>query len=228
MEDYHKINGLYKRHKEGPNRGRFIMGEWAQPEFGYLAKNQWDFTEKVDGTNIKVGYDLDPEHLDRVEFGGRTSRAVIPDPLMEHLESTFTTELFKRAGLSNITLYGEGYGPGIQKGGDNYGESVSFVLFDVRIGRWWLKREDVNEIAESLGIDSVPVIGQGTLQDAIDIVSTGFMFNDKGAVVRYGNGTLTSKWGNFDAEGIVARPVVPMFDRGGKRIIAKIKKVDFR
>lgn len=38
---------------------------------------------------------------------------------------------------------------------------------------------------------------------------------------------FTSTWGDFIAEGIVARPEVELFDRMGQRIITKIKYNDF-
>lgn len=230
MEEYHKIQTLFKRHTDGKKKGKMIRGAWTTPELEYLARNPWEFTEKIDGTNIRIGYDLDPDHLDMVEFAGRSDNAVIPKPLMEVLEARFTPALFKSAGLNNIILFGEGYGPKIQNGGlYTGGERVhDFVLFDVKIGRWWLSRKDVKDIADKLGIDAVPLVGTGTLYDAIDIVSTGVTFTDTGSIMRWGSGTLSSRWGNFDAEGIVARPVVPMFDRKGERIITKIKKVDFK
>lgn len=239
METYHKIQTLFKRNA----KGKMIRGDWTTPELEYLANNQWEFTEKVDGTNIRI-------HLARLEdcimsyFGGRTDKAVIPPVLLERLRNLFPAHLTKampgereqkmmdwmdKHNLSHVTLFGEGYGPKIQKVGHLYGlDHQDFVLFDVRVGDFWLDREAVNSTAKALGISSVPVVGTGTLQDAIDIVSTGITFGDKGEIHRWGNGTLSSRWGNFDAEGIVARPVVPMFDRKGDRIITKIKAVDFK
>lgn len=231
MQEYHKINALFKRHTEGKQKGKLILGDWSVPEFGYLSKNQWEFTEKVDGTNIRVLWAPSTSGPGSVHFAGRTDRATIPAPLLAYLEATFTPELFKAAGYeATMVLYGEGYGPKIQSGGKyTGGEDVhSFVLFDVKIGDWWLMRKDVDDIAAKLGIDSVPTIGYGTLQDAIDIVSSGITFNETGAVQRWGSGTLYSRWGNFAAEGIVARPTVPLFNRKGERIITKIKAVDFK
>jgi len=234
METYHKIQTLFKRHLDGPKKGKMIRGEWTTPELEYLADNEWEFTEKVDGTNIRIGYSGLPTcatptspWYKAVEFAGRTDNAVLPKPLLEFLTEHFTSERFDNAGLGNIVLFGEGYGPKIQNGG-NYRADQSFVLFDVKIGDWWLNRESVDDVASKLGIESVPVIGHGTLQDAIDIVSSGITFNKQGAVVRWGSGGLKSRWGNFEAEGIVARPKVAMFDRKGQRIITKIKAVDFR
>lgn len=37
-----------------------------------------------------------------------------------------------------------------------------------------------------------------------------------------------SKWGKFEAEGIVARPLVELRDRAGHRIITKLKHKDFK
>jgi hypothetical protein len=214
MTEYHKINAIFKRYMDGPQKGRLIEGDWASPEFGYLADNQWEFTEKVDGTNIRIEF-----HNNGLEFKGRTDNASIPTPLMAHLEKTFVLEdmlpHFDLGNSTEVTLYGEGYGPKIQNGG-LYRQDVSFVIFDVKIGYFWLTRPNVDDIARKLGIDSVPVLGTGTIHDAINIVKNG----------------LESRWSTktkgFEAEGIVARPVVPLFNRKGERIIAKIKARDFR
>ena len=254
MTEYHKINAIFKRYNSGPNKGKLIMGDWAVPEIGYLADNQWEFTEKVDGTNIRVEISLVPGDGDPVVFvehKGRTDNADIPKPLLYKLEEMFPTQpMFRRDlqmpayntryrelktwmsenKLSNVVLYGEGYGPKIQNGG-NYRDDVSFVLFDVKIGDFWLDRENVNDVAEKLGIDAVPVLGKGTIYDAIQMVRYGTRMSS-GEIVSVSwdrhPDRLTSMWGNFEAEGIVARPVVPLFNRKGERIIAKIKARDFR
>jgi hypothetical protein len=186
-----------------------IDGEWTTPEFEYLANNKWMFTEKVDGTNIRVML-----RSGAVTFGGRTDAAHIPAQLATRLNETFLPRADKMAEIfrCDACLYGEGYGAKIQKGGGNYRPDQDFVLFDVRIGEWWLQRADVEDAAEKLGIGVVPVIGDGTLYDAIALVRDGF----------------ESAWGNFEAEGIVARPQVELKTRSGHRIITKIKCRDFR
>ena len=111
-----------------------------------------------------------------------------------------------------VCLYGEGYGNRIQKVGKHYlSDSVGFILFDVRVGKFWLKRIDVENIASKMGVPVVPIIGAGTLLEAIEFVREGFH----------------SSVGSLQAEGLVCRPKVEMFDRQGKRIIAKIKSKDF-
>lgn len=232
MEVYHKINAPFKRYLDGPKKGKLIVGDWARPEFEYLADNRWEFTEKVDGTNIRVGWGYDAGKREKsVKFAGRSANAVIPTSLMAWLEDTFDTNVFEKAfpdaAPNEVVLYGEGYGAKIQ-GGGKYRDDTSFVLFDVKIGDWWLDRANVNDIANKLGVESVPVLGTGTLADAMEIVSSGITFGPMGELIRWGNGGLQSRWGNFEAEGIVARPVVPLFNRKGERIITKIKGKDFK
>lgn len=206
--EYHKIQTVFKRPQTG-NAQYVIEGEWSLPEFEYLASNVWVFTEKVDGTNVRVIKDGD-----QVRFGGKTERAQLPTKLDMRLRELFPN-CDKLAGVfsdaPSVVLYGEGFGAGIQKGGGNYGSAQDFVLFDVLVGDWWLQRSDVEDVAHALGIQVVPVIGAGPLGGAIEMVRNGML----------------SRWGNFLAEGIVARPRVELRDRAGRRIITKIKHRDF-
>ena len=211
MEKYHKIQTVFKR--DMSNKGRIIEGEYSLPEFEYLKNNKWVFTEKVDGTNIRIDWRRSEGRI----FGGKTDNAQIPASLIQRLEYLFTSEkldnAIKTEDADFLTLYGEGYGARIQKGGGNYNPTgVDFVLFDVMVGGWWLKREDVVNVAESLGIKIVPIVGIGTLQDGIELVRNG----------------LDSLWGNFPAEGIVMKPEVELKTRAGTRIITKIKHKDFK
>jgi hypothetical protein len=230
METYHKINAPFKRHLEGPDKGKLILGDWSLPVFGYLADCLWEFTEKVDGTNIRIGLRrASGENVTDVEIGGRTNNAVIPDSLLWVLNGMFTdatanaevTKWMQRNELSDVILFGEGYGPKIQ-GGGKYRTDHSFVLFDVKVGNFWLDRDNVNDVGNQLGIDTVPILGIGTLWDSIDIVSGK---RDDYSLIE---GTLASQWGDFAAEGLVIRPVVPLFDRRGERVVTKIKAKDFK
>lgn len=206
MKEYHKIQTLFKRDMATKHKA-LVEGEWTLPEFAYLANNEWVFTEKVDGTNIRVMVN------GGVTFGGKTDNANIPAKLVERLNEIFLpqSDLLAEMFSDGACLYGEGYGPKIQKGGGNYRADQDFVLFDVKVGEWWLQREAVEEIASKLNLDVVPIIGTGTLYDAIDWAKRG----------------IDSTWGDFQAEGIVARPSTELKTRGGQRIITKIKCRDF-
>ena len=208
MKAYHKIKTVYARDPETKYR-TLIDGQYATPELAYLADNEWVFTEKVDGTNIRISL-IDNTLVVR----GKTDKAEIPPFLLDTLLRIFPPRVLASvfAGDEDFCLYGEGYGAKIQKGGENYiPDDVSFVLFDVRVGGWWLTRASVIDVAITLGIDIVPPLGTGTLQQMVELVRAGF----------------DSAWGSFPAEGIVAKPLVELAARSGHRIITKIKAKDF-
>lgn len=209
MNEYHKINTCFKRDMEKTKK--IILGEWSDPVFEYLKDNQWDWSEKVDGTNIRVYFDGE-----NVTYGGRTDNAQIPNGVINRLNDLFYSvpqknklkQLFPQGG---VCFYGEGYGSKIQKGGELYREEQDFVLFDINIGGLYLERSNVEGIATTIGLDIVPIIRQGTLLEAIESTQIGFQ----------------STWGDFLAEGYVLRPTTEINDRRGNRIITKIKHVDF-
>ena len=209
MNQYHKIQTVYLRDPATKYK-TLLEGRFALPEFEYLAGNTWEFTEKVDGTNIRVMFD----GVDAITFGGKTDNAQIPAFLVARLQERFLpqAELFRENFPVGVCLYGEGYGARIQKGGGDYRPDQDFVLFDVLVRDWWLQRPDVEEVAATFGIDVVPVIGSGTLLEAVGMVREGFK----------------SQWGDFIAEGVVARPMVELRARSGARIITKIKYRDFQ
>ncbi len=203
---YHKIQSVFKR---DPLTHKFIDGCYSLPEFDYLKDLKWTWSEKVDGTNIRVHWDPSLG-LNYPAFFGKTDNAQIPAKLYARLTELFVNDKFKTLYPEAITLYGEGYGAGIQSGG-GYKPTQDFILFDVLVHDIWLKREDVEDIAQKLGIDVVPVTGRDTLIDAVRCVQTG----------------IPSKIGNCPAEGLVLRPEVELKTRRGDRIITKIKTKDF-
>jgi hypothetical protein len=204
MKKYHKIQTVFKR---DPDDMKILTSEYSLPEFEYLQDNKWIFTEKIDGTNIRIQF-----KDSKILFNGKTDNAQIPIGLLNELNSKFLSkhEKFKELFNCDVCLYGEGYGPKIQKGG-KYKDVNDFVLFDISIGDWWLNRVDIEKIALELEIEVTPIIGSGTLRDMIIITKKGF----------------NSQWGDFIAEGIVARPEIELKCRNGERIITKLKYRDF-
>lgn len=209
VPEYPKIQTIFKRPEGKGSKSKVIEGAWTLPEFEYLKDNIWEWTEKVDGTNVRVHWD--GEIKLQVLFGGKTDKAQMPPHLLNRLEEMFPPEKFY--GRQTMTLYGEGFGDKIQSGGKYLGKgNVSFVLFDVRIGRWWLKRDALLSISSELEVGIVPLVGYGTLVEAVDFIK---------------RQQLQSHWGDFLAEGIVLKPKVPFLQRNGSRVITKLKHKDF-
>lgn len=207
MQEYHKIETLFERDEKTK---RLVEGKFRNEAISFLQHNMWDFTEKIDGTNIRIFWD---GH--KVTIAGRTDKAQIPAELSNRLFELFGGEvneqLFEQKfGGTEVMLFGEGYGAKIQNGG-LYRNNQDFILFDVMIAGNWQPRENVENIASYFGIDVVPLIFTGTIQEGIDYVKT----------------KPNSRIGTAKSEGLVGRPKVEMQDRTGKRIIVKIKVKDF-
>lgn len=208
MVEYNKIDTVFNRDIYGTKR--LIVDSWRNEAVEYLKDSRWRFTEKFDGTNIRVIWDGRS-----ISFAGRTDKAIIPQHLLEYLNKTFSTQeveqLFEQVyGDKQVILFGEGYGYKIQNGG-NYRNDVSFILFDVMIGENYQERQWVEETAVMLGIDVVPIVLEGTIEEAIEFVK------------KHPKSTV----GTAFMEGVVGRPAVELRDRTGKRIIVKIKYSDF-
>lgn len=209
MFEYHKIQTLFER---DPKTKKLIEGKFCNPTVEYLKNNIWTFTEKVDGTNIRVYWD---GH--NVQFGGRTDNAQIPASLVSRLNTLFggeaNAQLFEQKfGNKEVMLFGEGYGQKIQNGG-LYRNDVDFILFDVIICGNFQPRESVEDIAAYFGIDVVPIVLEGTLQDGIEYVRT----HRESIIAKNG----------APMEGLVGRTKIETRDRTGNRNIVKIKFKDF-
>lgn len=212
MTEYTKIETIFERDMEGTKK--LIEGKFRNDTVEYLKDNQWIGTEKIDGTNVGIVWD---GH--KVSYQGRTERAQIPTHLMNKLIEMFggtvNEEVFEQKfGEMQVILFGEGYGAKIQKGGGNYRSDVSFILFDVYLpeSNLWLKRDAVEDIAKTFGIDAVPIVYKGNLDGAVDFVK----------------GKPKSTIGTAEMEGIVCKPAVDMLDRMGRRLVVKIKVCDFQ
>lgn len=207
-EEYHKIESLYERSHETK---KLIEGRFVNPSVHYLENNTWEFTEKIDGTNIRIHWD---GH--RVSYFGRTANAQIPQKLINKLIELFGGEeneqLFEQKfGNMPVTLVGEGFGAGIQGVGGLYSKEQDFILFDVMIAGNWQPRDSVEDIARYFNLKIVPIVLTGTLKEAVEYIKT----------------KPASSIGSAPSEGVVGRPCVELKDRTGKRIIVKIKVRDF-
>ena len=220
MAEYQKIQTLFKRDE----RNIIIPDQFTYPEFDVLKDLKWECTEKIDGTNIRIELTSsgNPEDGIIMSFKGRTDKAVIPEHLLTKLNWLFDRDrLMEVLNITdetqdcNITLYGEGYGAKIQKGVNYISNDVNFILFDVKIGKWWLDRESIKDIANKLGISAVPLMGYMTIPEAIEYVKKGFK-------------STIAENKDYDAEGLVLKAPCGLLKRDGERLITKIKTVDFR
>lgn len=211
MRKYEKIETLFARDMEGTKK--LMPGVFRDPTIEFLQYCDWVWTEKVDGTNIRVYWD---GHT--ITFGGRTDNAAIPAELVTRLNELFggetNAQIFEQAfGDKEVILFGEGYGRKIQKVGSAYiPDGVNFILFDVLVGDNYQSREWVEATAKMFNIATVPIVGHGTLWEAYRYIQL-----HPDSIVADGRCPM---------EGIVCRPQYELRDRCGNRLIVKIKWQD--
>lgn len=234
-------------------QNKIIHGQFTDPATQYLAGLQWECFAKIDGTNTKIVF---WPSTGVCAFGGKTDNAdlgqhnkVMPQiveritPLLRKMfppeTAKFVPEMNDKQQIqyyvcsepieqptgpdklevkmveSPIYIYGELYGPGVQKGG-HYGDTLRFAVFDICQQGWFVPIGMLTEMCNNLGLDMVPYVGRMNIAEAEDMVSKGFK---------------TMVWEPKDPdyieEGIVARPVIPVKDTRGKRMIVKVKYKDY-
>lgn len=229
--EYTKINSLWKRegwyfdqdkkrsadHQAG--RQSFIVGDYAEQEFGNI-KN-WHVEEKVDGMNIRIGFSRKSGENGPLFIGGRTDAAQLPCNLLSYLSNAFTWNSFDLAfpdllieSNFSVWIFGEGYGPKIQGCGSDYRADLGFIAFDVKVGNWWLKREDVAKVAEKFCVPMVPALGVMTETEVVDFVKSKPL-------------SRCSRNPQM-MEGVICRSDPLMLFRNGKPILWKLKCKEFQ
>jgi hypothetical protein len=215
---YPKIETLWKR----DDKFKIIIGDFRNEAFKQV--NRWHVTEKIDGMNIRVIYDPKALEDEVVRYAGRTDRAQLPGKLVDHLREKFTHKKLDKA-FPNIdcpvVLFGEGYGPKIQKGGNYRPEGQVFRMFDVAVlgseRVWWLKWDDVSGIAESFDVETAPVYGKAlTTCQAADLV------HEISCVACEEDGNPA-----YVQEGVIARTDPYLHTRDGGKVMWKLKVKDF-
>lgn len=209
---YPKIDTIFERDAK---TFKVLEGNLKNPIFSI--PKTWDFTEKIDGTNIRIEYDAPSTSFN---LGGRTEKAEVPQPIKDYIFSIVTVEKVNEIfDGKNVVIFGEGYGGKIQAGeedkkrGGKYSETEKFIVFDILIGdKYWLKRPNIESICTTLGFDCVPFVGNFTIEEAVKMVRDGFSSY-------FGNG--------IKAEGLIGTTSIPLFDAKHRRLICKIKSCDF-
>lgn len=233
-----KIKNLFKR---DPETDIIIGDSYTKNVFKYI--DYWTITEKIDGMNIRVHANKIGDFL----IGGKTDRVQIPDDLVENIESmlkpedydgvtfaksAYILEVLDDFGYSgyDVTLFGEGYGPGIRNG-EHYREDKSFILYDVCFTRddgveFFAPPAEVEQIADKLGIPCVKMYHEASFVGAIYLVEVlaGYPFMPD--IMPKAIQEIASEYDWYTPEGIVCYPSEPLYDSFGERIVFKLKVKD--
>ena len=208
MLEYPKIETLYKRDKE---TFKVDVLQVRNPAFNCI--KHWVWTEKIDGMNIRVGWDSWKKSFTIYSRNGQNvPEAGLLEPIKQCLDAAKFDSLFPS---TDIVVFGELFGAGIQKG-KLYSDDKKFVGFDIFVHSIppvgvWLSPFNTDQVLDQLGIIMAPYRGHMSLQEATFLVAGGF----------------NSDFGTAAAEGLVGRPQETLHDGRGNRIIVKLKTKDF-
>lgn len=239
-------------------QNKIIMGCYSDPAFGYLKNCLFEGYSKIDGTcskicfypstgKIQVGGKTDKASSQHGQF---EMLQEIADRIQPELVKMFPKENAVFIPVKNpetnkvqyyshvngskidapclgihsvwleeapVYIYGEYFGQGIQKCGGRYYDKNDFVVFDIDVQGWWIPKDMRDAYCKGLGLKTVPFIGVDTLSNFEEMVTSGFETRLEGV-----------KDPTLIEEGIVARPVIPIKDQRGNRIIVKIKYCDYK
>ena len=222
MKSYHSIETVFVRDKE---TNLLQFGEIRIPVNNFIP--EWTVSEKIDGTNIRVIVTLAG-----IEIRGRTDNATIHPELIKAIEALFDHgklieyfTAYRGKDLPeqwSVTFYGEGYGAGIQKGGC-YSDVKRFRCFDLLLGEsWWTSDIEMRRICAVLNIPVAPFLGNFCwIPESRTALLE--MFPNGMSVVAF------EDIGRDDVlpEGVVAKPLVPLFDTHGDRVMWKLTFREF-
>lgn len=208
---YPKIRNIYYRNMNGDKK--IVQGKYSKDYLEYLANLEWEGTEKLDGMNVGLVWDGY-----KITFQGRTEKTAFTKEQLEYLVTNFATPeveevLEQQFGDSSAIFYGELVGKGIGAcGAKYYADGYRFVVFDILANDVWYNRGAVDHFAKAIGAEIAPVLITGTLPELVEHVRqkpADSMAHDL-----------------LEAEGLVARPKIELFNNKGERIITKIKVRD--
>lgn len=140
-----------------------------------LAVKEVIATEKLHGSNFRVNFPAGMESIADVRFGSRDVEDGDPNikfPL-NNVKAWFTSrpallqamwDTVKSYGFSNVTVFGEAYGPGMRTKGVKYsnGQEVLFRAFDIMVEENFLTTWELFcEVADKMGIPRVVELWRG-------------------------------------------------------------------
>ncbi len=184
----------------------------------------WIKTEKIDGTNIRIILTKPDEEGNReIHIASRKfilnqedkSSKIYFDCIKE-VNLHKIKEYFKEVN-STVTIYGEGYGAGVQKGGI-YSKQKNFRVFDIRIGLAYQDFKYVEKVCIDNQLNLIPILGQVEEITYKECLTSLNKFKD----------TLLKGGDGGKPEGIVYKFNPVLLNKYKERLIFKVKFKDYK
>lgn len=186
------------------------------------------FTEKIHGTNSRIGWVHNPEDSEggMILVAGSHKRRIkqpgdggASQSLYWQVVTVRIQEMLKACATvcnDDVIVFGEIFGPGVQD--LDYGQSEKVLrVFDISVNGQYLNWAAVNIWCSNFGIPVVPLLYEGPFS------------LKKVEELTYGDTTFKNPKSKFKGrEGVVVTPVVEQVTRAGRRMIVKSVSADYR
>lgn len=199
--------------------------ETVAPDTEFVAR------EKIHGTNFSVI--VTPTDITPAKRSGpiaETEKFFGYEDLMARYKESFkriqAMIKFTSGGVSQVQVFGEYAGGGIQKEVD-YGEK-DFYVFDILINGRYIDDREVVELAKEYGFKVAPLIAYGTLDELLKLpVEFDSIVPRLTQDNLYDVHEISGPTDNV-GEGLVIKPVEPLFLPSGSRVAIKYKTDKFK
>jgi RNA ligase (TIGR02306 family) len=187
------------------------------------------FTEKLHGTNFRVGkiaeqnetgektyvYAAGSHGVRRKEFGVDENRSKYWEPMTENMKKLLDHLCGDQ---SDVIVYGEIYGAGVQDMAYGLVGARSFRVFDIAINGRYMNYDDKKNLFDQFGIEMVPILYRGPFSKEI--------------LKEHTSGSTTmcpvDKAGKFKGrEGVVITPTIERHNMKIGRVILKSISADY-
>ena len=165
--------------------------------------------EKIHGTSAHISWKENKVSF----FSGGESHSKFLTLFDEDKLTTTFEELFE----FDVILFGEAYGGKQQGMSETYGKELKFIVFDVKVGDFWLDVLNAKNVADKLGLDFVDFVKCATDIEKLDFE------RDRPSTQAKLNGIKEDRL----REGVVLRPLIELKKNNGDRIIVKHKHEKF-
>lgn len=188
-------------------------------------------TEKIHGSNFRLGFPLGMKSIDEIQYGtrdveyGHCEKFPLGSTRLKFLgQPELLTRMFEvllvQYGFSEVTVFGEAYGPGIKAKGVKYsnGQEPLFRAFDIMVAQNFVTYDLFCEICDKMELPTVPEVWRGEpTQENFDALL------EKPSVV----GKINGFGDDNIAEGVVLRSNPLLRNVFGEWLICKHKCAKF-
>lgn len=205
--------------------------KFSRPEFEMLANVKWNWTLKIDGSNVNVIWDGE-----RVSYVGHTDKTLFNERTKKFLDETFCTS---EAETVFEDLYGEQpvkiSMEFVSKDmSQNYGyiDGAVFIfdIFNGSTGKVWTSEETLDAFVSKFEGNNVfvaPFIGYMNIWNAIDVAKAYEVIWNRHPERWSEEDKIKNPLGPYVIEGLIGRLPYELFDNNGNRVITKVKCKDY-